>query len=188
MNSVRKTQLLATASLLTVFALDVNTPTKFVFDILYLCSILIVFKQSTQTIIIFSVAACMLILINILIANHTSKLNLSVWTNRGISMLAIFITSYLAIHYRKLSEARAVNQKQYLKALEGMLFIISHQVRKPVANILGLVDLINTNPNLSSDDFQKYCKYLHSSANELDGFLKELNSFIEQTEQKQGKV
>lgn len=187
--SITKTQSLAAGSLLVVFIIDTITPVEFVFDILYLCCILIVFKQNTKTIICFSTAASILILINLLLIDQISQLSLSAWTNRGISLLAIFITSYIAIHYRKTSQGGKLKEQQYLKALEEMLFITSHQVRKPVANILGLIEIIDTDhADLSAEDLKERCQYLKASAHELDNFIKELNTFIEQTQQKQNRA
>lgn len=177
-------QCLAVASLLFVFVVDLFTPPEFTFDILYSCCILFVFKQSTKIIIAFSAAAAMLILIDMLFFDHTLKLSLFVWVNRVISIFTIVITAYIAIHYRKLKQTGLLKEEQHLLALREMLFINSHKIRKPAANILGLVNNINIDSaNLSGARLKKQFEYLKSSANELDKFIKELNAFIEQTEQ-----
>jgi len=106
------------------------------------------------------------------------------WINRAISVLAIVITSYIAVHYRKQTRMGMHKERQYRIALESMLFMTSHQVRKPVANILGLIETTNKDcRHLSADDIEDLCLHLHSSASELDAFVKELNAFIEQTEE-----
>lgn len=69
-----------------------------------------------------------------------------------------------------------------------MLFITSHQVRKPVANIIGLVDIIDQDDEISITDFKAYNRYLRASADELDGFVKELNAFIRETEEVHNKA
>jgi len=177
-------QCLAAASLLIVFAIDLLTPPKFAFDILYLCCILFVFKQSIKTIITFSVAACMLIFFDMLLIDPKLGLSLFIWVNRAISVFVIFVTAYIAIHYRKLQQKGLIKEEQHLLALREMMFINSHKVRKPAANILGLVNAINIDSaNLSGPRLKKQFEYLKSSANELDDFIKELNAFIEQAEQ-----
>lgn len=177
-------QCLAVASLLIVFVVDLFTPPEFTFDILYLCCILFVFKQSTKTIIAFSVAAGMLMLIEMFFIDHTLKLSLFVWVNRVISIFTVVVTAYIAIHYRKLKQTGLLKEEQHLSALRKMLFINSHKVRKPAANILGLVNNINIDSaNLSGPRLKKQFEYLKASANELDNFIKELNAFIEQAEQ-----
>ena len=184
MTATTKIRYLAAAGLLTVFIINILTPPNFVIDILYLCSIVLVFKQNTRTIIGFSVAACVLIAINALFFDTEIKRSMSLWINRGISVFAIAITCYIAIHYRKQTRVGIRREHQYLKALEAMLFMTSHQVRKPVANILGLIETMNKDcGHLSTDDIHELCLHLQFSASELDTFVKELNTFIEQTEE-----
>jgi K+-sensing histidine kinase KdpD len=177
-------QYLAAVILLTVFIINIVTPPTFVIDILYLCSIVLVFKQNTKTIIYFSGGACALIIINALFFDGAIDRNMSLWINRLISLFAIVITSYIAIHYRKQTRAGTLKDQQYVTAIEAMLFMMSHQVRKPVANILGLVETMQTEScELSAGDIQELCRHFYTSAVELDNFIKELNIFIEQAEQ-----
>jgi signal transduction histidine kinase len=99
-----------------------------------------------------------------------------------MSILAIVITSNLAIRFGKLDRISRLKEKQHLEALEEILFITSHRVRKPVANIIGLSDLGDADRTLSAKDLKQRCQYLSSSAIELDTIIKELNNFIEQSE------
>ena len=184
MTAPTKVRYLAAAGLVVVFIINIFTPPDFVIDMLYLCSIVLVFKQNTRTIIGFAMTACMLIVINALFFDIEIKRSMSLWINRAISVLAIVITSYIAVHYRKQTRTGMHKERQYRIALESMLFMTSHKVRKPVANILGLIDTMNNDcGRLSADDIRELCLHLHSSANELDVFVMELNAFIEQTEE-----
>jgi signal transduction histidine kinase len=175
-------QCLAALSLLAAFIINILTPPVFVIDILYTCSIVLVFKQNTKTILCFSVAACILVVVNALFFDIAVEHNMSLWTNRLISLLSIGITSYIAVHYRRQTEAGTRKQQQYIAALEAMLFMVSHQVRKPVANILGLVEVIGTNnADLSEADIRALSTHLQTSGIELDTFIKALSTFMEQT-------
>ena len=186
LKSSQKAKYLAAVSLITVFIIDVFTPTEFVLDVLYLCCLLIVFKQNSRTIIFFSVAACFLIVLNILLAEKNVKLCLSAYVNRGISIFAVFITAYISLHYRKSKQKSLLKEQQYVKDLREMLFITSHKIRKPVANIIGLVDLINSEyKDVPTRDLSEYYNYIQSSSNELDSYVRDLNAFIEDAEQKQ---
>lgn len=180
MTPIRKMQCLAGTSLLMVFTIDILTPPQYVFDVLYLCCIVIVYKQSVKTIAGFSFLACLLIVISLVLSGFKHDLTLLLWVNRGISILAILIATYLAIHYRKLNQAVLLQMQRHSEALEKMLFITSHEVRKPVANILGLIDDINS--DVFTHDLDKQCRYLKVSATELDAFIKKLNAFIEHAE------
>jgi K+-sensing histidine kinase KdpD len=90
----------------------------------------------------------------------------------------------MAIHYRKQTRASMLKEQQYLKALEEMLFITSHQVRKPVANILGLIETTRVDSaDLSASALKELFQHLQFSSSELDNFIKELNTFIKHTEE-----
>jgi hypothetical protein len=181
-------QYVAAASLLAVFIINIMTPPAVIIDILYLSSIVLVYKQNSTTILCFSVAAAVLIIINALFFERTATYSMSVWINRGISLFAIGVTSYTAIHYHKQTEAGITKNSQYLTALEAMLFITSHQVRKPVANILGLVETMQASGDLSPSELQQLCLHFQFSARELDAFIKVLNAFIERTETEHNKL
>jgi signal transduction histidine kinase len=179
-----KVQFFAAACLLTVFIINILAPPYIVIDVLYLCSIVLVFKQPTHTILCFSAAACLLIAINVVFFDLEVKVRIFLWINRGISLLAVFVVSYIAIQYNKQTHATLLKEHSYLKALESMLFMTSHEVRKPVANILGLTESMNTDSvDLSADDINEICKHIQASASELDNFIRSLNTFIERTEE-----
>jgi len=178
---VKFTHCVAAISLLVVFIIDILMPIEFIADILYLCCILIVFKENAGTIIRYGIIACMLIIVDVVFVDLKLKLSIFHYINRGMSIIVILVTSYMAMRYRKLSDAGIIKEQKNLQALEEMLFITSHQVRKPVANILGLIDIIKCeDAALSITSLKKHCEYLSASATELDNYVKQLNAFIEQ--------
>jgi len=181
---IKTSRCLAAASLLIVFAIDMVTPPTFVADILYLCCMLLVFNDSSRVIRLFTVMACSLIIIDVLLFDLKLNEGPTFWANRGMSVAAIIITSDLAIRFRRLNQASSLKEQQHLEDVQEILYITSHRIRKQVANIMGLTDLVNTyNIILTKDDLKKHCRYLSLSANELDTIIKELNNFIEQSEQ-----
>src|SRR5471030_1586997 len=97
MISVTKPQWVAAASVVIVFIIDVFTPVNYTVYMLYICSIVIVFKQSKQTILFFCVMSCLLVLVStdyfMLVFKHT----IALWINRSICVVGICITSYIAI-------------------------------------------------------------------------------------------
>nr|WP_315230595.1 hypothetical protein [uncultured Flavobacterium sp.] len=58
-----------------------------------------------------------------------------------------------------------------------MMFILSHKVRLPLINILGLANLL-TNVANSNDENLEYIELIKASAKDLDNITKELGSFI----------
>lgn len=65
----------------------------------------------------------------------------------------------------------------YLSAMEQMVSDLSHKLRKPVATMLGLVQLIDEEKNLA--DLKKILSYLRESTAEMDECIKQMTSFIE---------
>ena len=83
------------------------------------------------------------------------------------------------INERKELEKR---KEEYIKSLEEMLDITSHKTRKPIATILGLLEL-NVD-EVSISDFKKMMQYLKSSAEELDFFTREFTAHIDSLKKK----
>lgn len=65
-------------------------------------------------------------------------------------------------------------QKEYESTLEQISFDISHVLRKPITNMLGLTKIIEQE-DLSKDDFKEYSKLIQTISKELDNFSKTLN-------------
>ncbi|MDI1306304.1 MAG: diguanylate cyclase, partial [bacterium] len=68
-------------------------------------------------------------------------------------------------------------QKEYINGLEKMMFMTSHKVRQPVANILGLSILLEQEIN-SPEELKVSINYIRQSALILDTFTEELTLFI----------
>ena len=68
----------------------------------------------------------------------------------------------------------------YIKTLEGFAFHNSHKIRRPVSNIIGLINLMDT--NYSPQDFEKIKEHLLTCAKELDSFTKETNEYINKSQ------
>lgn len=173
-------QYLAAVSLLTVFLVDILTPARFGVDILYLCAILLVYKLPARTIIGFTIVACLLILLDedIFIMHQPLASVGADWFNRLISVFAILVAASIAISYRKAQDVALQKERKYYADMKAMLFMTSHQVRKPVANILGLTQALDA----LEGDPQEKMQYLHQSAAELDGAIRQLNRFLEEAE------
>lgn len=76
---------------------------------------------------------------------------------------------------RKASEEK--ERMQNVKHMEEMLFRISHQMRQPVVQILGLADVISYS-NEASEDLKQTIDYLKASALSLDKYIRELSGFV----------
>jgi PAS domain S-box-containing protein len=85
-----------------------------------------------------------------------------------------FFSMRMSIDEKKNAEEEKI---AHLLSLEEMLFMTSHKVRQPIANILGLANQLEENTN-SADDTLKIINYIKESAVALDAFTKELTTFI----------
>lgn len=95
-----------------------------------------------------------------------------------------FIISSEDITSRKTIELERITMVsdiiQHNKDLEQFAYIISHNLRSPVANILGLSNIISTATDLTQENFKKCLDGLTLSAKKLDEIIIDLN-FILQT-------
>lgn len=88
------------------------------------------------------------------------------------------IVQYLSLRTLITQRKQLEDEKiEYIKSLEEMLFMTSHKVRQPVANILGLADQFDHFIN-SPDEIIKMIGFTKESALSLDAFTKELTTFI----------
>jgi len=67
-------------------------------------------------------------------------------------------------------------QKGYIEGLESILFMTSHRIRQPIANILGLSYLLNESKN-SKEEIKVFIEFIKQSALTLDVYTQELSSY-----------
>lgn len=72
-------------------------------------------------------------------------------------------------------------------ALEQFGYMVSHNLRSPVSNIIGLTDIILHSPNLNSEDFKKCVEGLKVSVKKLDEVIIDLSN-ITQTKKEKNKL
>ena len=68
---------------------------------------------------------------------------------------------------------------EYQSAMEQISFDISHKLRKPVTNLLGLTHLAENNLNATKKELKEYIGYIQMASDELDEFTKQLNETYE---------
>jgi signal transduction histidine kinase len=85
----------------------------------------------------------------------------------------------LSLDINERKKAMASRKKQ-IKMLEKMLFMISHKIRQPVANIIGISNLLDlTNPN--ANDLKTMSNFMCQSAVKLDMLTRELNDLVSES-------
>ncbi|WP_291097635.1 histidine kinase dimerization/phospho-acceptor domain-containing protein [Flavobacterium sp. UBA5153] len=85
-------------------------------------------------------------------------------------------TAELNIANRELKKAEE-KQKEYIKGLEEMMFMTSHKVRQPIANILGFSNMLDESIS-SPEELKLSVDSIKQSALTLDTFTRELTTFM----------
>jgi PAS domain S-box-containing protein len=85
----------------------------------------------------------------------------------------LFILSIDITERKKVEEERV----EYVNGLEKMLFMTSHKVRQPIAQIKGMSLLLNATI-CSREDLLQITNYMKESIKSLDSFTKELTLFM----------
>lgn len=79
-----------------------------------------------------------------------------------------------------------LERKEYIKGLEEMIYMTSHQLRQPIANITGLIDLLEQGKGPSGED-EKTIRFMQQSIRDLDSFTEDLTTFIYELKKKAGE-
>ncbi|MCD6018453.1 MAG: arcB [Bacteroidetes bacterium] len=76
-------------------------------------------------------------------------------------------------------EKSQTQQKEHIQGLKKMLFMISHNMRQPIAHILGLSNIIEKESKLAPNT-KEMLVFMKQAALSLDNLTKELAAFIEE--------
>lgn len=174
--SIDTTLLAAALVLLTVFTIDLLIPLGISMGVMYLFSLFLVVSKNKTTILWFASLATVLTITKLLLFQNIST-NYMPFVNRGLTVIVLWLMAFLAIRYRRLVEKRQSDRANYTKELEQMLYMTNHQIRQPITNCLGLIDVLDYK-NPSKEELMRIYIHLKTSAMNLDAFSKELNQFL----------
>lgn len=85
----------------------------------------------------------------------------------------------LVTERKKLEEER----NSHMQSLEEMLHMVSHELRKPITNFLGLLNLAKSN-NITEKERAEIIDHLFDSASELDMYSRKMNTYLHTTKHK----
>lgn len=174
------TRLLAFLAALLIFVADLIIPAGISVGVLYLVAMLLVSSDKRRAILIAALMASILTLLPIAFFLDEYWTRPILW-NRLITIGGIWAFALVSIRLAKAKSIIMAARNRYVKALEEMLYMTSHRVRKPLATCLGIFNLLDSTKELRQEDLRKAVLYLKSSADELDDFTRELTGFMERT-------
>ncbi|SEB17153.1 hypothetical protein [Pedobacter hartonius] len=164
--------------LFAMMVLDYFTPLCLAVGILYSAVVLVSLRESTRRIVVLSAIACFFIIINFMYFNI--MMDDPHWTfliNRATSLIGLMATTLVAINYKKVVEKLLKERTNYSATFDDVIFANSHKVRRPLANIISLVELLNDNHTIEKD-VKEMLPLLGQSAAELDAATREMTSAI----------
>lgn len=126
-------------------------------------------------------------LFSIYLTTSTPVVQISPEVQQGIYLsiiLVVFIILSLSMMFfvrqQYISEKRLIKSKEDLHMrnarLEEIAWMLSHRLRKPVATILGLVQLINIK-DLEDGDTKRSLEHIHTAGRELDDMINEVDKY-----------
>ncbi|MBI2967649.1 MAG: hypothetical protein HYY40_07530 [Bacteroidetes bacterium] len=143
-----RNQLLALTSMLIVLAIDILTPLGVAVGVLYLFCFFLVCRENKKVIILFAIITSLFTVIKLAVF-VTPETNWMVYSNRAITLFVILTTAILSLRHRTLIEKTNAEKAIYVKELEQMLFMTSHKVRQPIAQCLGLMNVIDVHKTVT---------------------------------------
>lgn len=181
----QKQLMLAEMCFLFVFILDSLMPLHVAggIGVLYIVAILICMYESKKTILYTALFATLLIILKyIFFAFFLHPLqHQGIPFNRIISLIGLWIAVIVALKSKQIDELLIIKKSEYKETIAEIIYINSHKVRKPVTNIVKLVELMEDN-NLSDQHAKQMLAHLRKSAQELEAATREMTDTISEKE------
>lgn len=162
--------------IIVVLLVDVLLPLEVFVDTLFIIPFFIIIKESRKTLLFFTLFT-LLCFVSVFLLEVSHYKNWHQYVNRFISLLAIIITSIVALMYNKLQSAHTRALEKRIELLKNILFMTSHKVRVPIANIMGLSSLLDQPVN-DSDNLVLITAGMKDSALVLDKYIRELTDYV----------
>jgi len=91
------------------------------------------------------------------------------------------ISGYLSLRIQIDEQKKAEESRNaYLRTMENMLYTVSHEIRKPITNIQGFINLMQDEMLSTGADQREIVPYLLASATELNDYSLKLNAYLEE--------
>ncbi len=90
------------------------------------------------------------------------------------------VSGYLSLRILIDEQKKAEDARNaYLKTMEEMLYTVSHEIRKPITNCQGFLNLLREGMVTKEQEVNEIIPHLLTSATELDDYSRKLNAYLE---------
>jgi signal transduction histidine kinase len=169
---------LAASSMFIFFLLDVLTPLGVAIGVIYAIPLLITIKTENRKVtIVFALIATILTLTGF----YFSPLGGELWKviyNRGISIFIIWAVTLSLLYFFNLRKNTLELNEQLKKLnteLDRFVYSASHDLRAPLASLLGLIDLSKKED--LSPTLEQCLKLMNKSIVKLDSFISDITDY-----------
>ncbi|HVW97560.1 MAG TPA: hypothetical protein VHA56_16420 [Mucilaginibacter sp.] len=94
-------------------------------------------------------------------------------------LVALFTIVLIAVLYRSIKQKRHYEKLLFTAQKEELAFINSHEVRKHLSNIMGIIDVIKSSDNREKE-YQQVENLLFSSAESMDQAIKNISAKLDE--------
>ena len=162
---------------LVIFIADLASPPDAGIDTLYVAALLLSFNQPgifLKSITCFASAAT---LADLFITVDLAHAPAAILVNKAISLLTIWISMGILIKYRQLYEYHLKEKEERVHMTRQVLFFTSHEIRKPICTLSGLMNLIYET-KLDEGEKEMALEYLRDQVKELDECTRKLSDHV----------
>jgi hypothetical protein len=177
---MKKSVLAASAGLIAVFIIDMFLPLGIAVGVLYSSCFFVICTQRKRTILLFTLSTTSLILFKFW-WYYSPSLGWIIPVNRAISILSIWVIAVFALRHRVLFINGRKKEAAYISSLERVLFMASHDIRKPICTAKGLMELIKTG-DLKGEEIGYALSQMKISIDDLDKVTGDLTKYLYRSE------
>lgn len=175
LQSIRYIKVIAFLVSIGIFSLDILTDSHAAIGVLYIVSMVLLINQNERTIYFFAAISSVMLVLDVTMFAHAS-LHDSVLIDKAISFIALWVVTVGMLRYKALNAKKDVQKQKHARAIEEVLFMTSHNVRKPVCTIQGLAQIMEG--AVSHEEAIHIVKHIRISADELDRYTEDLTKFV----------
>lgn len=86
-----------------------------------------------------------------------------------------FLSMRIPITEQKMQEER---QNHHIRTLEDLLFMVSHELRRPLTSLMGILNILRESMP-ESEEYMQLLEYMIEATDELDTYSKKMNAFLQ---------